>query len=192
MKKIIALSFAFAAFTMAASAQETRKTDNSKVKHERKHQGHHKEMMKGVNLSDAQKAQVKSIREDKSLTKEQRKEKMSGVFTADQRSAMAKNKTEMKAKRKEMHEKRANEMKEKLGLSNDQAAKLKTQRDATHQQMKALKADQSLTKEQKKEKIKAIKADADKQRRTVLTADQLKKMDEMKKEGKGKYKKLSK
>ncbi|MCP9751137.1 hypothetical protein [Ferruginibacter sp. HRS2-29] len=192
MKKIIALSFAFAAFTFAASAQEIRKTTDPKVKQEHKHHGGHKEMMKGINLSDAQKSQLKSIKEDKSLTKEQRKEKMNGVFTADQRSAMAKNKTEMQAKRKEMHEKKAKEMQEKLGLSNDQAAKLKSQREATHQQMKALKADQSLTKEQKKEKIKTIKAAANEQRKTVLTADQLKKMDEMKKEGKGKYRKLSK
>jgi Spy/CpxP family protein refolding chaperone len=192
MKKIIALSFAFAAFTFAASAQETRKTADKKVKHERRHDGNKKEMFKDLNLSDAQKTQLKSIKEDKSLTKEQRKEKMNGVFTADQKSAMAKNRTEMQAKRKEMHEKKAKEMQEKLGLSNDQAAKLKSQREATHQQLKALKADQSLTKEQKKEKMKAIKAAAQEQRKTVLTADQLKKMDDMKKEGKGRHKKLSK
>jgi Spy/CpxP family protein refolding chaperone len=191
MKKLLALSLVFAAFSLSVSAQETSKPAQSKVAHEHKHGKHGKEMMKGVNLSDAQKSQIRSIREDKTLSKEARKEKMSGVFTADQKSAIAKNKTAMKTQRKEMHEKRSKEMKEKLGLSEDQSAKLKTQHEATRNQMKALKADQSLSNDQKKEKMKTIKENAKAQRNTVLTADQQKKMDDMRKEGKAKFKKAS-
>jgi protein CpxP len=192
MKKIIALSLAFAAFTMSVSAQETRKTTDPKTKIEHKHGGHHgKEMMKGVNLSDAQKSQMKALKEDKTLSKEARKEKMGSILTADQKSTVAKNKTAMQAQRKEMHEKRSKEMKEKLGLTDDQSAKLKSLNEGTHSQMKALKDDQSLTQDQKKEKMKAIKDAAKEQRKSVLTADQQKKMDDMRKDGKMKHNQAS-
>lgn len=193
MKKILALSLAFAAFTLSVSAQQTSQSSaDTKVKHERKHGDHKNGMMKDLNLSDAQKTQMKTIREDKTLSKDARKEKMNGVFTADQKTKMAQGKVAIQAKRKEMGEKRAQEMKTKLGLSNDQSAKLKSQNDATHAQMKAIKEDNSLTKEAKKEKMKSVKASAKEQRKSVMTADQLKKMDEMKKEHKGKHKKMNK
>ncbi len=189
MKKIIALSLAFAAFTLSASAQEPTKTPTDKSFKQHKHGKHggHKEMMKDINLSDAQKSQLKSIREDKTLSREDKKAKMQGVFTADQKKQLTQNKANMQAKRKEMQDKRAAEMKTKLGLSNDQEAKLRSQQDATRAQMKAVKEDKSLSADAKKAKIKSLKDAAKEQRKSVLTADQQKKWDEMKKDSRGKH-----
>src|SRR5450759_5326762 len=65
MKKIIAGLFAIAAFTFSASAQNQNNPDGQK-KWDRQAQGYHKGMgvMEKLNLTDAQKQQMKSINED--------------------------------------------------------------------------------------------------------------------------------
>jgi hypothetical protein len=74
-------------------------------------------------------------------------------------------------------------MKEKLNLTDEQAAKLKAQNEATHSKVKSIMDDQSLSLEQKKIQLKAIREASKNDRKSILTADQLKKMDELKKEG---------
>jgi len=74
-------------------------------------------------------------------------------------------------------------MKEKLGLSNDQAAKIKQTHDDARAEMKKIRDDQSLSKKQKmaamKENREATKAKVD----AVLTPEQRTKADEMRKKG---------
>jgi hypothetical protein len=83
-----------------------------------------------------------------------------------------------------MSAKRMDMMKSKLALSDDQVSKLKAQQEATHSQMQALKNDQSLSREDKMVKMKSVMQSSKDQRKSIFTADQLKKMDEMKKDRK--------
>jgi Spy/CpxP family protein refolding chaperone len=69
MKKIIAGLFAIAAFTFSASAQDQTTTDQNKQDHQkhgmhRAHDGRGMEAMQKLNLTDAQKQQMKSINEE--------------------------------------------------------------------------------------------------------------------------------
>jgi hypothetical protein len=208
MKKIAVLSLAFAALSLSVSAQQKREMKGEKQGMHRMHgQRHHKMgMMKNMNFSDAQKAQLKANRDeykqkmqelnkDENITvKEQRdrktalrneqKARFQALLTPDQKTKMADAKIQMQAKRKEMSAKRMDMMKSKLALSDDQVSKLKAQQEATHSQMQALKNDQSLSREDKMVKMKSIMQSSKDQRKSIFTADQLKKMDEMKKDRK--------
>lgn len=110
MKKLLALSFAAFILSSAAIAQTERPTD-TKAKMER-HKGRHDKdkMMKELNLSKEQKAQlkaqhqdmkakrealkaqdnitVKEMREKQAALKAEQKAKMDAVLTADQRTKM--------------------------------------------------------------------------------------------------------
>jgi Spy/CpxP family protein refolding chaperone len=201
MKRIIVLTLALAITGLTLSAQQTRET-----KHKKGNEMHHGQkrekgkMMKELNLTDAQKAQMKAEREAgkakiealekqenltvkemkdrKAALQQEQKAKMETVLTPEQ-----KNKRE--AQKNEMKEKHAAMMKEKLGLSNEQAANLKAHNDETHSKLKAIRDNQSLNMEQKKEQMKAVKEASKTQRKNILTAEQMQKMEDMKKEGKG-------
>ena len=112
MKKIIAGLFAIAAFTFSAAAQD-QKTEGEKKMHKEKHgmhKGHDGGMrgMEALNLTDAQKQQIKSINEDfttrlKALNQndnilvkdmkvqrkalmQERKDKISAILTPEQKT----------------------------------------------------------------------------------------------------------
>ena len=121
MKKLLALSFAAAILTFTASAQTERKVDN-KAKMER-HNGKHdkNKMLKDLNLSDEQKAQlktqhqemkskrealkaqdnitVKEMREKQAALQAEQKAKMESLLTAEQKSKMAEIKKQKMAER---------------------------------------------------------------------------------------------
>lgn len=211
MKKLLAI-IAITAITFSATAQEKRegkqKHDMQKGmhkggKHQRDGQG-----MKDLNFSDAQKAQMKTNREEyktkmnqlkqnqnmsvkefnekKQALHEEQKAKMQAMLTPEQKAKMAESKAKHEQQRTEMQAKRFEKMKTDLALSNDQASKLKAHNEATHAKLKALKENESLSKEQKHEQAKAIKEASKAERKNILTAEQLKKIDEMKKDRKGK------
>ncbi|MEO5942927.1 MAG: hypothetical protein ABIP30_08045 [Ferruginibacter sp.] len=208
MKKIAVLSLAFAALSLSVSAQQKREIKGEKQGMYRMHgQRHHKmDMMKNMNFSDAQKAQLKANREEykqkmhalnnqenitvkeqrdrKTALRNEQKAKYQALITPEQKTKMAEARNQMQAKRKEMGAKRMDMMRSKLALSDDQLSKLKAQQEATHSQMKALKDDQSLSREDKMAKIKSIKQASKDQRKSIFTTNQLKKMDEMKKDRK--------
>ena len=203
MKKILALSFAVAILGFSVSAQQTREMKSHRKGGSMQHG--QKEMYKDLNLSEAQKAQLKTNREankakmealdkqDNLTVKEMRarktalmqeqKAQMESILTAEQKSKIAADRSAMAGKRKNMDGQRGEAMKEKLGLSNDQAAKLKAQNEATREKVKSIQANQSLSADQKKEQMKAVKDAANAERKNILTAEQIKKMEEMKKEG---------
>ena len=120
---------------------------------------------------------------EKAALQQEQKAKMNSVLTTEQKDKMAAARANIESKRKEMGEKRSAKMKEKLNLTDDQAAKLKAQNEATHSKVKSIMDDQSLSLEQKKIQLKAIREASKNDRKSILTADQLKKMDELKKEG---------
>jgi protein CpxP len=204
MKKIIMIALAFSAVTFSASAQEKREMKDGGRHHSGMRKHHNKGMMaKQLNFSEDQKKQAKLINVDfkqkmktlnsnESITvKEQRdrkhslmqerKAKMDGLLTPEQKTKLAQLKEDRKKKSEEHFAKRLDKMKTNLGLSETQVGQLKTQREAMHAKMKAIKDNQGLSREQKKEQFMALKADAKEQHKKIFTADQMKKMEEMKK-----------
>ena len=192
----------------AVHAQEIpeRKTDRPAM-HDRMHQkmkgGHsHHEMMKELNLTDAQKEQMKTQRESfrkqfeelkkndnitvkewkgkmEGLRKEQ-KTKMDAILTSEQKIKMEKLKVEGKARHEEMRKQMAEKMKTQLGLSADQSAKMDKTRAEMEQQMKTLREDKALTDEQRKDKMKDLMKQRKENMKSILTKEQLQKMKELK------------
>jgi len=206
MKKLLVI-IAISAFTLSATAQEKRETKGKHGTEHRKGKGHHGGNMKDLNLTNAQKSQIKADREayklkmselDKNegltvkeynerktaLQKEQR-EKMQSILTAEQKAKMSDGRKKDDAQHEQMQAKRLEKMKTELKLTDDQASKLKAHNTATHEKMKAVKENESLSQEQRKMQIKALKESAKEQRKSILTAEQLKKLEE-RKEKKGK------
>jgi len=77
---------------------------------------------------------------------------------------------------------RMQEVAAKLGLTDEQKEKLKPIIQTELEKLKELHADKSLTREQKIEKLKAIKAELAPQVKEILTPEQLAKWQEMREE----------
>lgn len=197
MKKALLILVAFTGFAFSADAQH-------KMYKKGKHQKHQKmAMAKQLNLSEDQKKQAKAINEysrkkmqelnkNESITvKEQRdrkaailkerKTKMDGLLTAEQKTKMAQLKAERKASNEEQYAKRLNRMKTNLSLTDEQVAKLKAQRASNQAKAEKIKNNGSLSREQKKEQMMALKTEAKEGRKKTFTPEQLKKIEEMKK-----------
>lgn len=190
----------------AAYAQEIpeRKTERPEM-HDRVHQkqkGQHQrhDMMKQLNLTDAQKEQMKTQRESfrkqfeelkkndnitvkewrskmEGLRKEQ-KAQMNGILTSEQKDKMTKLRAEGKAKHEERGKQMSEKMKTELGLSADQSAKMDKSRAEMQQKMKALHEDKNLTDDQRKEGMKELMKQRKESMKSILTEEQLKKMKE--------------
>lgn len=78
--------------------------------------------------------------------------------------------------------KKFDKMKAKLGLSDDQAAKIKANRAAFHEKKKAIKENKSLSESQKKEQIKALAQQKKESMKSILTPEQQEKMKKAKKQ----------
>ena len=80
-------------------------------------------------------------------------------------------------------------MKTNLSLSNEQASQIKAQNESVFNNLKAIRENESLSMEQKKQQMKAIKDAARQERMKVLTTEQQQKMEDLKKENKHKGRK---
>lgn len=195
-------------------------TANSQEIPERKHEGfrphggpgkmHHRRPPGGIdfkqlNLTDAQKEQMKTQREsfrkqmedlkknDNITVKEWRsrmetlhKEQKSGmekILTTDQKAQLEKIKTEQKAKHEERMKKGADKMKEHLGLTAEQSAKLEKSTKETGDKIKAIRENKSLSDEKKREEIKEVMKKQKENLKSVLTDEQLQKMKERRPHG---------
>jgi Spy/CpxP family protein refolding chaperone len=197
MKKVLIPLIALLALTVNVNAQD-------KVGKKRHHQKHQKAMVaRQLNLSEDQKKQAKAINEDsrkkmqelnknESITvKEQRdrkaailkerKTKMDGLLTAEQKTKMTQLKAERKVKKEEQYAKRLDKMKTNLSLTDEQVAKLKAQRASNQAKAEKIKNNETLSREQKKEQLIALKTEAKEGRKKTFTPEQLKKIEEMKK-----------
>ena len=197
MKKLLIPLIAIFALTATVSAQDKM----SKKGHHNKHQ---KGMMaKQLNFTDAQKAQVKTINEDsrkkmqelnknegitvkeqrdrKAAILKERKTKMDGLLTAEQKTKMTQLRAEHKAKKEAGYAKRLDKMKTNLNLTDEQVTKLKAQQAANRAKAEQIKNNESLSREQKKEQMMALKTQAKDQHNKIFTPEQLKKKEEMKK-----------
>lgn len=208
MKKII-LATLVLSLTFAIKAQEIpeRKAERPTMMHG-KHKGHHSmagmEMQK-LNLTDAQKEQFKTQRESfrnqmeelkkndnitvkewksrmETLKKDQ-KTKMQSILTSDQKAQLEKMKAEHKAMNEIDAKARMEKMKIHLGLSDDQVAKMTKNRTEMAEKMKALRENDKMDSEKKKEQMHDLMKKQKEQMKSILTEEQMKKLQEGRKHG---------
>lgn len=142
-------------------------------------------------INESYRKQVTDIRNDKTLsaadakTKIQslRKEQVSktqALLTPEQKTKMAERRKAFtkdgKGKTAMRGQKGVERMKTKLGLTDEQSSKIKTNQQAFHEKAKAIRSDNSLTDEQKKEQVKNLAKQNHESMKSILTPDQLEKM----------------
>jgi Spy/CpxP family protein refolding chaperone len=201
MKRILTGALALVLFAGATQAQS--KQDTS-FHH---HKNGHAMMMKQLNLTSDQQTQLKSIRGNerqemkalkaKSLTtdqlKSQRKElhkkyhdQIQSVFTPSQKDQMKKLQAERKEKGGKKNgkdfAKRRNHFQKELNLTDSQKDQLTKMRTDMKSQMQSIRNDQSLTQDQKKEKVHSLMKERQEKFKSVLTKDQIEKLQSVRKE----------
>lgn len=210
MKKYFLALSALTMITIAANAQTTRASTDTSGKsaktysHHKSKDGihkHHEGMMKDLNLTDAQKQQAKDLSIDykKQITdlknsnlsaddykakrqsiEKERKAKFESILTSEQQDKMVQAKKNRSEKMKMMSQKRMDKMKTDLNLTDEQVSKIKEQRESSMSQAKAIKENASLTEDQKKEQLMNLRKSGKEGTNSILTADQLRKKEEMK------------
>jgi Spy/CpxP family protein refolding chaperone len=195
MKTIVTGIIALTAFIFSANAQQP-----GNMMH---HKQHHQMgmMMKGINFSEAQKAQLKANREsskqqmmelnkNENITVKEykarreaihnsQKEQMDKLLTPEQKNQLAQNKMELQKKHEINAAKRMDKMKTNLNLSDDQMNQLKANRDASKAKIKAIKENNQLSQTEKKAQLMTLKEAQKKNLQQVLTPEQMTKMEEM-------------
>ena len=206
MKKLFVLFFAAISISLSVVAQDstaTRKGDIKSMKAAYKGgKQHHKDNIKELNLTAEQKKEIKESRaeykskvtaleKDQNMTEAEKNEKKASLkkeqrsatqslLTPDQKTKMAEQKMKDKQEVKDNAQKRMADMQTELSLSDDQVTRLKALEVTNHAKMKAIKKDKTMDETTKKQQMDALKTNAEAQRRNILSADQLKKMDEAK------------
>ncbi len=104
---------------------------------------------------------------------------MDGLLTAEQKTKMAEMKAAKKLKNEERSAQRLAKMKTNLDLTDAQVSQLKAQRSAMQAKSEKIRNNESLSMEQKKAQMMALKAEAKEQHNKIFTPDQLKKKEEM-------------
>lgn len=132
-------------------------------------------------LRMAARDQAAIIRNDKTLTDDQKQaklkelreknhEQMKSVLTPEQQKAFAERRSAGRAR-----------FAEKLGLTPEQQSKMKELFGSTHQQRQAVLKDTSLTNEQKQAQLSQLRQTSKAQLATILTPEQLAKFQQMRK-----------
>lgn len=205
MKKLLFIALSFSFFALNADAQVTRNvTSAQKVQSDSVHK--RGQMMKDLNLSKAQQSQMKelhqnmeqqrnAIKNDASLTQDQKKakmqeldksqkEKMNSILTADQKAKMQADKKNWSKKNEDRKEN--GKMMKGLNLTDTQKAQMKANHDKMKQQRDAIKNDASLSQEQKKAKMQDLQKAERNNMSSILTPDQKAKMQADRKNWNGK------
>jgi len=197
MKKILFSLLLVAVVSAGANAQQREGKHGMKKKHR------HGMAMQKLNLSEDQKAKLKTINADfksqmqtlnkqdqltvkdwkakKATLRTEHKSKIEALLTKEQKDQLAKMKENRKMKGEKMGEKRMEMMKQHLGLSETQSAKIKELNSSFREKAKAIHDNQSLAKDQKKEQLTALRKENHEKMKSILTAEQLKKAEDMKK-----------
>lgn len=203
MKTLLTGIIALAAFTFSATAQMDKKPMDREGKGQH-HQGMKEKgkMMQELNLTEAQKTQMKSINMDfrnkmqelkkqdnitvkelnerKATLMQERKSKTMAILSNEQKEKMETLKKDRQEKGKMMETKHLDRMQSKLNLTNDQSAKIKAKNDELRQKMTSIRENSSLTQDQKKDQMQQLRQERKSYMESILTADQKKKMEEMK------------
>lgn len=162
---------------------------------------HMQNMAQKLNLTQQQQDQLKPIMEkgreqakaiwqDNSLNKDQKREKLqalhqqtkaevNGILTPQQQQQMASLREEGKQRMAGRHEKFGQKMAQKLNLTQQQQDQLKPMFEKQREEAKAIRQDNSLTSEQKKEKMQALRQQTQSQMNQVLTPEQQQQLQQM-------------
>jgi len=208
MKRILTGALAFMLFAGSAQAQSKQDT----ARHH--HKDGREMMAKQLNLTADQQAKLKTIHENerkemealksKSLTadqfKTQRKDlhkkyhgQVQAVLTPAQKAQMETFRAERKqngGKKGQWQKggndmtKRGGEFQKELNLTQTQKDQLSKMKSEVKSQVQSIRNDQSLTQDQKKEKMHSLKKEEQQKFKSVLTKEQLDKLEAMKKEHK--------
>ncbi len=193
MKKILITLLAISAITFSAVAQDEKAPKEN----------HPHYMMKELNLTQDQLAQIKMYNKDyrgqlqelnknETITvKEYRsrleavnkdhKAKIKSILTADQKAKLLQLKVQHAEQRDSIAAKRLDKMKQNLNLTDEQVAQIKAQRDAVHEKIEAIKENDSLTNEQKKDQLMSVRDESKENFKKILTTDQLNKLKQLRK-----------
>lgn len=202
MKKLLTALFLLSAVTLTTTAQVKRDhTNDAKAHGNAGHKQMKHDFAEKLNLSSTQQTQMKAINEDfktkmqslkstsandadfdskkKALVIE-RQQKIDALLTTEQKSQMAEMKKEFRSKKAgDRKDNRIEAMKENLGLTNDQVAKMKEQQNIFRSKEEAIKNNTSLTEQQKKDQLEALRSQRKDSFKSFLTPEQLKKLDAM-------------
>jgi Spy/CpxP family protein refolding chaperone len=198
MKKAIAGIFlaAFVAVGAFAQNQDQGFTDQ--------HKGRHRfDMTQQLNLTDEQKSELKTINDDykqqmadlkkneditvrewkskMTTIRKEHHEKIQKMLTDEQKASLKKMKHDHKGDGKRHGAHRLEKMKKHLNLTDDQVNALKRNHEEMGQKFKAIRDDKSLTDEQKKAQIKDLKKQEHDNLKSVLTPEQLQKLEQHRK-----------
>ena len=198
MKKILISLVVINSLIFSANAQIERKHDIPKTSQEGSDgmgmKQNHMRMGK-MNFTDAQKEQMKTIQMDyktkmqdlekndnmnvkdyqtqKEMLMQDRRSKMAALLTPEQKAQMQSVKQDMQKGNRS--DRKAN-MKE-LGLTKDQLGQLKSQKQEMKVKMESIKNNQSLTTDERQAQMKALKESNRESLKTVLTPEQMKKLE---------------
>ena len=190
-------------------AQEPR--DREHRNHQMMKRHHRGETFKNLNLTQDQKVQFQSLNEEhrkqmaelrkndnitvkewnskKDALQKDHREKIQTLLTPEQRTQLEKEKLERKAKMEERSKVRMDKLKTDLGLSDGQLVKLKSERAAAQGKIKVIREDKSLDDQAKKEQVRELMQKQKESMRSILTEEQLKKLDEQRQK-RGSHKKI--
>ena len=201
MKRIFLIAATLIVANFAVQAQQNGEAAPPFHKH-RHHQFN--DLSKKLNFTDAQKQQFKTINEDfhkkmEALNKNEditvrswkqqktdlvkaHKAAIQNLLTPEQKEKMKEMRQMAEAKFRERSEHRLEKMKTKLNLSDDQVSKIKTISQDFRSQLKAIRENEAMAHSDKKSQIMALVSQQRKDFRSVLTPEQITKLDEWKKE----------
>jgi Spy/CpxP family protein refolding chaperone len=201
MKKIM-MSLLALSLVVAVKAQEIpdRKADMPRMRHRMEMRRHHEMALKDLNLSDEQKERFKiekesfkkqmdelkkndgiTVKEWRSRMETLRKDHQShvqGILTPDQKAQLEKRREEGRVRQEDMMRKRSQMMKEKLGLTDEQAAKMDKNHQEMREKMKSIREDKSLSEDKKREEMKELMKGQKEKMKSILTEEQMKKLQE--------------
>ncbi len=202
MKKIVTalLITSFAMTTVQAQKTTEQKTEQ-RGKHLRK--SHGQDTFKNLNLTEEQKAKFKTenesfrkqmlaLRKEENITVKDQREKMAQLrkdhraktqsfLTETQKSQLKKAGEERKTKMDEQRKQRPAKMKQQLGLTDEQSAKLEASKKVTRENMKSIKENASLSDSQKKEQTRELLKRQQEDFKSILTEEQVHKMKDQRK-----------
>lgn len=158
---------------------------------------------KDLNLTPDQQSQIKKINDDykgkmadlkkseatttvkdykarKQAFAKQRHEQMQHVLTPQQKEQLAEKRKEQRKRMNATAKNRMEKMKTELQLTDNQSAKIKTLRADTRSKIKGIRENESLTDEQKKEQVMATFKKQHEAMNSLLTPEQMKKMENLK------------